>query len=71
MPAMNGTGPEGQGPKTGKGAGRCAAGAGRNNMIETGSNLAAKNGCDRGMKGRGQKRGRNCGCGNRGRLGNR
>ncbi|WP_353740423.1 DUF5320 domain-containing protein [Desulfolithobacter dissulfuricans] len=70
MPGMNGTGPEGQGPKTGRGAGRCAAGARRNNMTETGG-TGQDNRCGHGMKGRGQKRGRNCGCGSRNRSGNR
>ncbi|WP_456385929.1 DUF5320 domain-containing protein [Desulfolithobacter sp.] len=67
---MNGTGPEGQGPKTGRGTGRCAAGSRKNNMTET-SDRSQDNGCGRGMKGRGQKRGRNCGCGSRNRSSNR
>ncbi len=67
MPGMNGTGPQGQGPGTGRGAGQCAAGTVRNNMPEADSIGQGNNrGCGMGRGGR--KKGRNSGCGNRGRM---
>lgn len=74
MPGMNGTGPEGQGSRTGRGAGRCAVGAGRRNVVEvgnTGQSTIQNNGRGPGMGRGGRGRGKNSGCGNRARFGNR
>ena len=71
MPAQNGTGPQGNGPKSGRGMGRCGAGAGRNNVGES-TTLArgVGSGCRR-QGGNGLRRGINNGGAGRGRQGNR
>ena len=71
MSVQNGTGPEGNGPKTGRGMGRCGTGAGSNNVDESTTLIfGSGRGCRRqGSNGLG--RGQNRGGANRGRQGNR
>ncbi len=72
MSGMNGTGPEGRGSMTGRGAGRCAAGT--RNVIEIGNAepTTSQNNCRGACMGRGRKgRGPNAGRGNRNRAGGR
>ncbi len=71
MPAQNGTGPEGNGPRSGRGMGRCGTGAGKNNA---GDSTTLARGSGRGCRrqgGNGLGRGKNSGGMNRGRQGNR
>lgn len=71
MPRGNGTGPEGNGPKTGKGQGRCNPGTGTRNQQGPGQgNGQGRNtekGAGRNQGGPGQGQGRGAGKGRRNR----
>jgi len=65
MPNRNGTGPEGKGPKTGRGLGNCAGDTSETNEVPlrgAGLGLGRGQGAGRGM-GRGQGAGRGLGRG--------
>jgi len=71
MPAQNGTGPEGNGPKTGRGMGRCGTGAAKNNNVGGTAPQGRGSGRGRRQQNGGQGRGLKHGGGNRSRQGNR
>lgn len=57
MPRKDGTGPEGQGPKTGRGAGNCGPNAGKDQAPDRGTGQGRGRGTGQGRGGRGQGRG--------------
>jgi len=57
MPGMNGTGPEGMGPQTGRGMGNCSSGVNVNDNQIPRRGMGQRFGCGRGRGGRGRGRG--------------